>query len=109
MAGFGGWSAPIRAAGANPLVAYFLHPICFGARLAGWIREHGARLQAVVRPLGRHRRIVGDGRFRVRRGGPLGPTRAADAAVILHPVNQSDLTEPYPSLDAASLATLPIR
>jgi len=24
---FGGWSLPVRAAGANPLVAYFLHPI----------------------------------------------------------------------------------
>ena len=30
VAGFGGWSAPIRAAGANPLVAYFLHPILLG-------------------------------------------------------------------------------
>lgn len=30
VAGFGGWSAPIRAAGANALVAYFLHPIVLG-------------------------------------------------------------------------------
>ncbi len=27
VAGFRGWSAPLRAAGANALVAYFLHPI----------------------------------------------------------------------------------
>ena len=37
VAGFGGWSAPIRAAGANPLVAYFLHPIVLGlVSLAGF-------------------------------------------------------------------------
>jgi uncharacterized membrane protein YcfT len=30
VAGFRGWSAPIRAAGANALVAYFLHPIVVG-------------------------------------------------------------------------------
>lgn len=31
-----GWSMPLRAAGANPLVAYFLHPIVLGASsLAG--------------------------------------------------------------------------
>jgi predicted acyltransferase len=30
MTGFRGWSAPIRAAGANPLVAYLLHPIVLG-------------------------------------------------------------------------------
>ena len=36
VAGFGGWSAPIRAAGANALVAYFLHPIVLGlVSLAG--------------------------------------------------------------------------
>jgi predicted acyltransferase len=36
VAGLGGWSAPIRAAGANPLVAYFLHPIVLGlVSLAG--------------------------------------------------------------------------
>jgi predicted acyltransferase len=36
VAGLGGWSAPIRAAGANPLVAYFLHPIVLGlASMAG--------------------------------------------------------------------------
>jgi heparan-alpha-glucosaminide N-acetyltransferase len=32
----GGWSAPLRAAGANPLVAYLLHPIVLGVvSLAG--------------------------------------------------------------------------
>jgi heparan-alpha-glucosaminide N-acetyltransferase len=36
VAGFSGWSAPIRAAGANALVAYFLHPIVLGlVSLAG--------------------------------------------------------------------------
>jgi predicted acyltransferase len=30
VAGFRGWSAPLRAAGANPLVAYLLHPIVLG-------------------------------------------------------------------------------
>jgi heparan-alpha-glucosaminide N-acetyltransferase len=30
VAGARGWSAPARAAGANPLVAYFLHPIVVG-------------------------------------------------------------------------------
>jgi predicted acyltransferase len=36
VAGLGGWSAPVRAAGANPLVAYFLHPIVLGlVSLAG--------------------------------------------------------------------------
>ncbi|CAN5601481.1 hypothetical protein BH10PLA2_BH10PLA2_39010 [soil metagenome] len=36
VAGFRGWSAPVRAAGANPLVAYFLHPIVLGlVSLAG--------------------------------------------------------------------------
>jgi predicted acyltransferase len=33
MGGFGAWSAPLRAAGANPLVAYFLHPIIEGVVL----------------------------------------------------------------------------
>jgi predicted acyltransferase len=37
VAGWRGWSAPIRAAGANPLVAYLLHPIVLGAvALAGY-------------------------------------------------------------------------
>ena len=37
VAGFGAWSAPIRAAGANALVAYFLHPIVLGlVSLAGF-------------------------------------------------------------------------
>jgi predicted acyltransferase len=37
VTGFGGWSAPIRAAGANALVAYFLHPIVLGlVSLAGF-------------------------------------------------------------------------
>jgi heparan-alpha-glucosaminide N-acetyltransferase len=37
VVGFGGWSAPIRAAGANPLVAYLLHPIVLGlVALAGF-------------------------------------------------------------------------
>jgi predicted acyltransferase len=36
VAGFRAWSAPLRAAGANPLVAYFLHPIVLGViSLAG--------------------------------------------------------------------------
>jgi predicted acyltransferase len=36
VAGSRGWSAPIRAAGANPLVAYLLHPIVLGlVSLAG--------------------------------------------------------------------------
>lgn len=36
VAGFRGWSAPLRAAGANPLVAYLLHPIVLGlVSLAG--------------------------------------------------------------------------
>ena len=36
VAGFRGWSVLIRPAGANPLVAYFLHPITVGAvALAG--------------------------------------------------------------------------
>jgi heparan-alpha-glucosaminide N-acetyltransferase len=37
VVGFGGWSAPLRAAGANPLVAYLLHPIVLGVvSLAGF-------------------------------------------------------------------------
>ncbi len=36
VAGFRGWSVPLRAAGANALVAYFLHPIVLGlVSLAG--------------------------------------------------------------------------
>jgi hypothetical protein len=36
VAGWRAWSVPLRAAGANPLVAYFLHPIVEGAvSLAG--------------------------------------------------------------------------
>ena len=36
-AGLRGWSAPIRAAGANALVAYLLHPILLGlVSLAGF-------------------------------------------------------------------------
>jgi len=37
VVGLGGWSGPIRAAGANALVAYFLHPIVLGLiTLAGF-------------------------------------------------------------------------
>jgi tryptophan-rich sensory protein len=37
VAGFRAWSVLIRPAGANPLVAYFLHPIIVEAiGLAGW-------------------------------------------------------------------------
>jgi heparan-alpha-glucosaminide N-acetyltransferase len=37
VAGTGGWTAPLRAAGANALVAYFLHPIVNGLiMLAGF-------------------------------------------------------------------------
>ena len=85
VAGFGGWSAPLPRHRGQPARRLLPAPNCCGARLAGRIREHTARLQTVVRPLGGHRRLGGDGRFRVRCGGSIGATRAAHAALIRTP------------------------
>jgi predicted acyltransferase len=63
------WSILIRPAGANPLVAYFLHPIVLDSvSMAG----QGAGPRRAVRSVGGGRGLAGDGACSLRRHGPLG-------------------------------------
>ena len=82
VAGYSGFSILIRPAGANPLVAYFLHPITVGTvALSGRSEGTAARVRQLAQPDGCRRRLAGDGVLRLRAHGPAWKGRIAGEAM----------------------------
>jgi predicted acyltransferase len=81
VAGHRGWSILVRPAGANPLVAYFLHPIIGGSLDLVGLGDIVLKYKSSPQGVGGHRRFNRDGGVRLRCHGPARTPGSAGATL----------------------------